>query len=308
MHIKMSFEERQVRQERNERWILNFIASEGFSTALMLAELLGYKQPQSVYKILHRLEEKKFIRAYKMDFIGNLYLLTPTGISQLDEQAEVKNIKAHEIKPYSMEHRLAIQKCHIAMIRNRVKWNTSTGKIKKGQQKPDGVILFSYNKEEKSEIAIEVELTIKTKKRYFEIYGLYTRSKYPLIIYVVPNDILKKRLETILNEIQNKHPHGLKYALNNTQVWVYTIEEFSRIFTAERSAKRASEYKEQRVENEKKQAIKDHYDKEEAAEKARKEQQDAYIKKYEADYLATLIAEKAAIAEAAAKKKKWGLF
>ena len=196
MQIKMGYMERLERQGNNERSILTFIGSEGLSTAHMLAELLGYKQTQSVYKILRRLEENRFIRTYKMDFIGSLYVLTPKGISRLDDEVEIKTIKPHEIKPFSMEHRLAIQRCHIAMIKNRIRWDCLTGRIKKGQQKPDGVIWFCYNAERQSEIAIEVELTIKTRKRYYEIYGAYTRSKYPLILYLVPNETLKKRLKS----------------------------------------------------------------------------------------------------------------
>ncbi|MCF1165454.1 replication-relaxation family protein [Yersinia pseudotuberculosis] len=298
MHIKMSFEERQARQERNERWILIFIASEGFSTALMLAELLGYKQPQSVYKILHRLEEKKFIRAYKMDFIGNLYLLTPTGISQLDEHAEVKNIKAHEIKPYSMEHRLAIQKCHIAMIKNRVRWVTSTGKIKKGQQKPDGVIWFT-GREKEIEIAIEVELTIKTRKRYYQIYNSYISSRFKLIIYVVPNEVLKKRLENILNDILNKHPHGLRYEHNHTNMQVSTMSEFSSNLTAENSERRAAENK-VRIEKAKEKQVIDQEAAEEKA-RARREEQERLNRKYEEE-------QRALFPEPPPKKKKFGLF
>lgn len=299
----MSYEERLERQDRNERSILLFIAAEGFSTAQMLAELLGYKHPQSVYKILHRLEEKKFLRTYKMDFIGNLYLLTPTGTSQLDEQAEVKNIKPHEIKPYSMEHRLAIQKCHIAMIRNRVEWKTSTGKIKKGQQKPDGAILFTYDKEEKSEIAIEVELTIKTRKRYYQIYNSYISSRFKLILYVVPNEVLKKRLENILNDILNKHPHGLRYEHNHTNMQVFTMAKFSETFTAEYSEKRAVENKVRIQKAKEKRLIDQEAARKDSEEKARvrHEEQERLNRKYQEE-------QRALFPEPPPKKKKFGLF
>lgn len=303
MHINMSYEERQARQERNERRILNFIASEGFSTAQMLAELLGYQHPQSVYKILRRLEEKKVIRAYKMAFIGNLYLLTPTGIGQLDEGVEVKNIKANEIKPFSMAHRLAIQKCHIAMIKNQVRWDTSTGKIKKGLQKPDGVVWFSFHKEEKSEIAIEVELTMKTRKRYFEIYGAYARSKYPAVVYLVPNETMKKRLKSMLEDISKQHPHGKNYQLNNMTMQVFTLEGFASTFTAEYSDKRSAENKIMIDKNKEKQAIEKSSRQEEAAEKVRaeREEQERINRKYEEE-------RQALFPESTPKKKKWGIF
>jgi DNA-binding PadR family transcriptional regulator len=303
MQVRMGYEDRLKRQEANERLILTFIASEGFSTAQMLAELLGYKHPQSVYKILRRLEEKKFLRTYKMDFIGNLYLLTPRGISQIDDASYIKSIKVHEIKPHSMAHRLAIQQCHIAMKKNKIRWGSSTGKIKKGQQKPDAVIWFCYNKAEKSEIAIEVELTIKTRKRYYEIYGAYTRSKYPVILYLVPHSTMKNRLSAMLNDIADKHPHGVNYPLNNTKMQVFTFDEFAKTITAEYSDKRGKENKEKAEKRQAQQSIDANTEQQKLAEKARlqREEQERINRKYEEE-------QRVLFPEPVQKKKRFGLF
>ena len=61
-NITISPDERQKRAGKNQEWILQFLAKEGFSTASLLATLLQFKQTRSVYKILDRLENKKLIR------------------------------------------------------------------------------------------------------------------------------------------------------------------------------------------------------------------------------------------------------
>jgi len=234
----MSHEARLARQELNEKLILGFIAHHGFSTAQMLADLLGYQQVQSIYKVLRRLVEKRFIRIHKMVYVGSLYLLTPTGINQLSESVKIKNIKAHEIKPFSMEHRLAIQKCHIAMFKNKIRWSSLTGKTKKGEQKPDGIIWFCFNEPKKTEVAIEVELTVKTKKRYKQIYSEYNNSKYKLIFYVVPNKTMKDRLNNIFKIIKYDFP------LSTITIEVITFEQFNQNITDEHSNRRELKLKE----------------------------------------------------------------
>lgn len=231
MTPELSYEERLKRQETNERRVLEFIAIEGVSTAAILSELLGYKHPQSVYKILRRLQSNKLIRARKFDYIGNLYLLTPAGVSALDENIKPKIINAGDINPISLKHRFTIQRCHIAMIKNHIRWEGFSGRIKKGEQRPDGAIWFCYQKEDESLIAIEVELTVKTEKRYHQIYLRYNR-KYPLVIYVVPTETMKNKLESIFKKIEVIHRNGI------TQFPVFnflTFADFSQRMTKEYS-------------------------------------------------------------------------
>jgi len=288
MKLNMSHEARLARQELNEKLILGFIAHHGFSTAQMLSDLLGYQQVQSVYKVLRRLVEKRFIRIHKMVFIGNLYLLTPTGINQLSESVKIKNIKAHEIKPFSMEHRLAIQKCHIAMFKNKIKWSSLTGKAKKGEQKPDGIIWFCFDQPKETEVAIEIELTIKTQKRYKQIYREYNNSKYRLILYVVPNETFKKRLETIFKIIK------YDFSLSTITMQVFTFEEFVNIINEENSnarkthnEKTINEYKqkenERLIKEKEKSDIQNHIDKvyqEEMAKLSSEAQEDKKKKRF----------------------------
>ena len=286
MQPNMSHEERQARKENNENRVLEFLASEGVSTAAMLSELLGYQQPQSVYKILRRLQENRIISARKIDVIGNLYRLTKSGMDALPPDLKPKIVNAGDINPLSINHRLAIQKCHIMMIKNNVKWEFSTGRAKKGSQKPDGVIWFHLNSTELSPVAVEVELTVKTRKRYNEIIRVYSGMKYQVVVYVVPNQVMCDRIKRIFEDIKIRTP----FLFKSVQFVVYTMDFFARKFTEEYSQKRLGDIKKALAEHE---ARRQQAEREK--EKRRQEQQPAPVQ------------EEPETAQEPSRKK-WGLF
>lgn len=225
-NITISPDERRKRAGKNQEWILQFLAEEGFSTASLLATLLQFKQTRSVYKILDRLEDKKLIRHKKIEGIERLYTLTPLGHSFVEGDCEnYRSVSLNNIKPLSLPHKFAIQECKIAMQNNGVEWGNVKGKIKKYEARPDGVIWYQFGDEELRPIAIEVELTVKTKKRYKDIFSAYFNpynhgSKYDIVLYVVPNEIMRNRLINLFSDISA-----------NGKFYVTTIETFKRKFT-----------------------------------------------------------------------------
>lgn len=289
MQPDMSYEDRRERQHDNEQRVLEFLAKEGVSTAAMLSELLGYQQPQSVYKILRRLQEKRIISARKIGIIGNLYRLTKSGMEGLSPELKPKIVNAGDINPLSINHRLAIQKCHIMMIKNNVKWDTSTGRAKKGSQKPDGVLWFHLNSTELSPVAVEVELTVKTRKRYNEILISYSGMKYQMVVYVVPNQVMCDRIKRIFEDIKIRTP----FLFERVQFIVYTMDFFAQKFTAEYSQKRLDNIRKALAENNVRRE-------QEAREKHQAEQQKQPLPVEEKPPEDT--------PEAESKKKKWGLF
>lgn len=225
-NITMSPAERQKRSGKNQEWILQFLAEEGFSCASLLAMLLQFKQTRSVYKILYRLEDKKLIRHKKVEGVERLYTLTPLGHSLVEGDCEnYRSVSLNNIKLLSLPHKFAIQECKIAMLNNGVEWGDIKGKIKKYQARPDGMIWYQFDDEELRPIAIEVELTVKTKKRYKDILSTYfnpynSGNKYDLVIYVVPTEIMKSRLERIFDDLPSQG-----------KFFVMTIERFKQRFT-----------------------------------------------------------------------------
>lgn len=225
-NIAISPDERRKRAGKNQGSILKFLAEEGFSTASLLATLLQFKQTRSVYKILDRLEDKKLIRHKKIEGIERLYALTPLGYSFAEGDCEnYRSVSLNNIKPLSLPHKFAIQECKIAMLSNGVEWGNITGRIKKYEARPDGMIWYQFDDEELRPIAIEVELTVKTKKRYKDILSTYfnpynSGDKYDLVIYVVPTEIMKARLEKIFDDLPSQG-----------KFFVMTMERFKQRFT-----------------------------------------------------------------------------
>ena len=225
-NITISHQERQQRAQLNQSLILDFLSEEGFSTASLLATLLQFKQTRSVYKILDRLESKKLIRHKKTEGIERLYTLTPLGHSFVEgDCGNYRSVSLSNIKPLSLPHKFAIQKCKIAMLNNGIEWKDIKGKIKKHEARPDGMILYQFGDEELRPIGIEVELTVKTKKRYKDILSTYFNpynhgSKYDAVLYIVPNETMRNRLINLFDDISA-----------NGKFFVTTIETFKRKFT-----------------------------------------------------------------------------
>lgn len=206
-NITISHQERQRRAQLNQSLILDFLAEEDYSTAPLLAKLLQFKHTRSVYKILERLEGKGLIRHKKIEKIETLYTLTPSGYSLVENnEKHYRSVSLNNIKPLSLPHKSAVQYCHIAMMNNGVQWETVSGKLKKNEPRPDGIIWYQFNDEELRRIAIEVELTVKTKKRYEEILSTYFNpyknvEKFSFVLYLVPNETMKNRLRNIFSDI-----------------------------------------------------------------------------------------------------------
>ncbi|EGX9017146.1 hypothetical protein ABDC99_004556, partial [Salmonella enterica] len=96
---------------------------------------------------------------------------------------------------------------------------------KKYEPRPDGMIWYQFGDEELRPIAIEVELTVKTKKRYKDILSTYFNpynhgSKYDAVLYIVPNETIRTRLINLFDDISA-----------NGKFFVTTIETFKRNFT-----------------------------------------------------------------------------
>ncbi|EJI4858801.1 hypothetical protein RTS15_004846 [Salmonella enterica] len=96
---------------------------------------------------------------------------------------------------------------------------------KKCEARPDGMIWYQFGDEELRPIAIEVELTVKTKKRYKDILSTYFnpynhRSKHDAVLYIVPSETMRTRLINLFDDISA-----------NGKFFVITIETFKRKFT-----------------------------------------------------------------------------
>lgn len=194
--------------------ILSFLLAEGYSTAKILAQLLKMT-PNGVQRILRKMEVNELIKAHTVDFeLGSWNLkiwgLTPTGaLLATPEDEEVKFFEVGRVKPITMTHSLALQRVRVvALGHGWGEWISSSKMLQSANlsrstwlQVPDAVAMSPKGRK----IAIELERTVKTPKRYVEILANYAEmlssDVIAEVIYICPENIAK-RLERLFHRIE----------------------------------------------------------------------------------------------------------
>lgn len=197
-----------------ETLILSFLWEEGYSTAKILAPLLKMT-PNGIQRILRKMEAKELIKAHTVDFelsSWNLKIwgLTPAGtLLATPEDEKFKFFEVSRVKPITMAHSLALQHIKVlAVSQGWVDWQSSSKMLKNANmnrstwlQVPDAVAMSPKGRK----IAIELERTVKTPKRYIEILANYAEMLssgiIAEVIYICPENITK-RLERLFHRIE----------------------------------------------------------------------------------------------------------
>ena len=199
--INSKLERDRIRAEKQSK-ILSFLLEERFSTSAVLALLLDMT-PNGVQRILLKLEKNELIKAHTVDFelsAWNLKIwgLTPTGAllaSDLDE--DLKFFEVGRIKPVTIAHSLALQRVKVVALRfGWEQWESSSRMLKKANesrstwvQVPDAVARSPKGRK----IAVELERSAKTPKRYVEILANYAEmismGVIDEVIYVCPEQL-----------------------------------------------------------------------------------------------------------------------
>jgi DNA-binding Lrp family transcriptional regulator len=194
--------------------ILSFLLAECYSTAKILAKILKIT-PNGVQRILRKMEVNELIKAHTVDFeLGSWNLkiwgLTPTGaLLATPENEEVNFFEVGRVKPITMTHSLALQRVKVlALSQGWSEWKSSSKMLQSANlsrstwlQVPDAVAMSPKGRK----IAIELERTVKTPKRYVEILANYAEmlssDVIAEVIYICPENIAK-RLERLFHRIE----------------------------------------------------------------------------------------------------------
>ena len=194
--------------------ILSFLLDERFSTSAVLALLLNMT-PNGVQRTLRRMEKAELIKAHTVDFelsAWNLKIwgLTPTGaLLATDMDEDLRFFEVGRIKPITIAHSLALQRVKVLSLScGWNQWESSSRMLKKANesrstwiQVPDAVARSPKDRK----VAIELERTVKTPKRYIEILANYAEmismGVIDEVIYVCPEQ-LTPRLERLFHRIE----------------------------------------------------------------------------------------------------------
>ncbi|KZZ28222.1 hypothetical protein A3752_04080, partial [Oleiphilus sp. HI0081] len=147
------------------------------------------------------------LRRHRVPELGlNIWGITHEGLLEAwDYGAAVENRATFEpskISPFFIQHHIDIQHARLnAETLNWYDWKPDKLLPKGLRKRPDAVVQTPL----RHTVAVELERTIKTQKRYEVIWAIFLMDirggLYDAIHYVVPNEKIKRSLERIFSLI-----------------------------------------------------------------------------------------------------------
>lgn len=214
-----SYEQRVKRSEDKTRNILTFLRDETWSSADVLAKLLGLSKT-GIYKTLLQLEKKGYVRSCEIEELNRkLYGITSQGLlfawDEYEEMQDRPYFEPGKIKATAIRHYLDTQLARLnATDRNWTNWIPGHLLPKGIAKRPDAVATDSSGRT----IAIELERTVKSRKRYEAIFATYLqmikRGDFTYVHYVCPDDGFACRLRKLFQLIQAVPIAGQRIQLN----------------------------------------------------------------------------------------------
>ena len=199
----------------------------------MMAQWLNISL-SATYKSLAKLEKQQLIKVFYVDDLKyKIWGITANGLLMAWQENEEMQVRPYfqpsKIKPVMMQHHLDLQQARFnaerALWQN---WHLGSLLPKQIGKRPDAIV----TDKNQLTIAVELERSVKTKKRYEAIFSYYLQAikqgQYQSVHYVCPNSKFAARLKRLFNlietvpvagervKIQNKHREKLPvFSLNN---------------------------------------------------------------------------------------------
>ena len=195
------------KSERNKSLVLRFLFDETWSSAEIMSLILK-RSTSGTYKIINNLEKKGLLKRHQvLELNLAIWGITQVGLLEAWEcGSPVVSRTAFEpskVSPFFIHHHLDLQKARLnAVARNWQEWKPDKLLPKGLKKRPDAVAINLRGQT----IAIELERTIKTLKRYEVIWAVFLmdikNGLYDCIHYVVPDEKMKRSLERIFTLIE----------------------------------------------------------------------------------------------------------
>lgn len=230
-----SYSERMKRNEQKVALILEFLRDETWSSPSVIASLLNLSLA-SAYKILNALEKKACVSRFIVEDIKQvIFGITSLGLmeswSYSDAPLEKRTyFQPTKIKPVMVKHHLMLQQARINAEKMGWKnWKPAKLLPKALPKKPDAVVCSAAHET----VAVELERSMKTQKRYEAIWSLYLqaikRGEYDVVHYVVPDQRFLASLNRMFSLITFIPVGGKRVKIDDkhrTKFMIFTINDW----------------------------------------------------------------------------------
>src|SRR5579864_584673 len=210
--------------------VLQWLKTEIYSSPEILALVLGFTHRQSLHKTLMAMEEHGLIRQGRVAIVGGhqtLWGITEHGQAvafdeSTDEAPSSRVFEAGRISALRLRHILGLQKLKWqAMQAGWTGWKNCDRGVKpqkrnqKLKHRPDVLVIDPAGKV----VAVELELTFKTIKRYAEevipahARQIYVEENYQHVLWVCPTAEDTKRMKNLISQASEKIKGGSSKAL-----------------------------------------------------------------------------------------------
>jgi len=230
--------QRHARRAERQQQVLRFLREEIWSSTELLGQVMGIKSPQGVHKALVSMEKDGLLSRMPVTICGRRALsvwgITPHG------QALAFDIDAGEtpISMYfepsrvalvTMDHHLDVQR--IRLQAERAGWTdwmpgSRLGRSTPKSKRPDAIVRDPSN----VVVAIEIERTIKTNKRYEAILSHYLQKvksgDYGYVQYLSPTIDFSTRLSHVIRNIKAVPVRGARVPLREEHYQAFRFNAY----------------------------------------------------------------------------------
>lgn len=215
--------ERTARKHEKRERIIAFLRTNVFSTASVLGDVAEVRSRQAIHSTLRALNKEGLIRSAEVASDQGRRVLvwgiTPHGAAMAarpGESIQTPTFEPSKVNVTTLDHTLDVQRIQLCATRAGWSWKQGFGEFARSSAKyADAVTTRSDG----VKIAIEVERTVKTVKRYAEILVAHLEArkegKWDLIYYISPDLVIRDRVQRAFREVHTAKWHGNKIAITD---------------------------------------------------------------------------------------------
>lgn len=202
-----SFQERLARTNQKRSALLRFLRDETWSNLSNLATVGNLSEP-AMFKTIGQMERDGFLLRHKVPQLRlSLWGITPKGLLFAWDENEVMEsrppFEPSKLSILTIHHYLDVQRARLSAERfGWSQWLPGSRLPQDIKKRPDAVATTPSGQR----IAIEIERSIKTTKRYEAIFSIYLQmikfGHYSMVHYVCPDAAFAPRLARLFQLIK----------------------------------------------------------------------------------------------------------